>query len=514
MKIENIRIQNFRAHKDTLVSLGDLNMFVGKNDAGKSTILEALDIFFNDKDANKKIDAGDRCMQAEEGEEITISVCFSEFPTNIVIDDTNKTTLEDEHILNKEGYLEIRKRYTGKTLKTNTFICANHPTAKLAKELLLKKRPELKEIVDDNKYQCDNKTKNANLRKAIWENCGDLELKEIEIPTDGEDAKKIQEKLSGYLPIYSLFQSDRANNDSDTEVQDPMKATIKEILGVQEMQDKLKRIADDVQNETKKITEQALKKLKEMDPEIAKYLKVVIPETLKWPDVFRGIQIFDGDDIPLNKRGSGVKRLILLNFFRVKAERKKDEGNNARRVIYAIEEPETSQHFDYQKFLMDALKELSANTQIFLTTHNAEIVKSIFSGEGKISKNFKILHVEKKSKPKKIKEMEEGKLGYLSVNEVNHIAFEIYDEAFHNELYGLIESRNAKELCKLPKHKKWIRKYKDGKTKECDVSLQEYIRHSIHHPENKSNDEYTDEELKKSINTMYEKFPIAVDEAQ
>lgn len=41
-------------------------------------------------------------------------------------------------------------------------------------------------------------------------------------------------------------------------------------------------------------------------------------------------------------------------------------------VIYAIEEPETSQHPDHQKFLIDSLIKLSqtGNTQILLTTHH------------------------------------------------------------------------------------------------------------------------------------------------
>jgi len=34
------------------------------------------------------------------------------------------------------------------------------------------------------------------------------------------------------------------------------------------------------------------------------------------------------------------------------------------------------------------------------------------------------------------------------------------------------------------------------------VSLQEYIRHSIHHPENTENDKYSDEELRKSTQEM------------
>ena len=49
MKIKSITLKNFRSYSgETTVSFEDLTAFVGRNDIGKSTILEALDIFFYD----------------------------------------------------------------------------------------------------------------------------------------------------------------------------------------------------------------------------------------------------------------------------------------------------------------------------------------------------------------------------------------------------------------------------------------------------------------------------------
>lgn len=49
MKLTKLIITNFRGYKNrTEVGFNDITTFVGKNDSGKSTILEALDIFFND----------------------------------------------------------------------------------------------------------------------------------------------------------------------------------------------------------------------------------------------------------------------------------------------------------------------------------------------------------------------------------------------------------------------------------------------------------------------------------
>lgn len=84
------------------------------------------------------------------------------------------------------------------------------------------------------------------------------------------------------------------------------------------------------------------------------------------------------DNIPLNKRGSGVKRLILLSYFRAEAERLASQ-NNKSNIIYAIEEPETSQHPDYQKMILDSLIKIAEDEkhQIIITTHTPEIAKMI-----------------------------------------------------------------------------------------------------------------------------------------
>lgn len=103
-----------------------------------------------------------------------------------------------------------------------------------------------------------------------------------------------------------------------------------------------------------------------MDPKLAKELVPKFRERPKWNFNFT----LEGENgIPINKRGSGVRRLILLNFFRAEAERLDSAISN--NVIYAIEEPETSQYPNYQKMLMKSLLELSGheNRQILITTH-------------------------------------------------------------------------------------------------------------------------------------------------
>ena len=114
MKIRSLSITNFRGYRNTTqIFFDDLTVFVGKNDVGKSTILEALDIFFHDGKDLIKYDKTD--VNIQEGrignDDTIISVVFDELPEQVVIDATSNTTLKDEYLLNADGFLEVVKKF-------------------------------------------------------------------------------------------------------------------------------------------------------------------------------------------------------------------------------------------------------------------------------------------------------------------------------------------------------------------------------------------------------------------
>jgi len=61
----------------------------------------------------------------------------------------------------------------------------------------------------------------------------------------------------------------------------------------------------------------------------------------------------------------------LVSFFRAEAERRLAQGA-IRNIIYAIEEPETSQHPHNQRILLESFKDLASEPgcQVILTTHS------------------------------------------------------------------------------------------------------------------------------------------------
>lgn len=369
MKLKTIKLKNFRSYSNEIsISIDNLTAIVGKNDAGKSTILEALEIFFNNElikiesnDASKNGDAAD----------VQITCIFENLPTSLTIDTRAPTSLEEEFLLNVDNELEIVKKYNCslKTPSVEIFVNANYPTANNCNDLHQLKNDILKKrLTELNIAQSGiDLRSNVQIRKAIWANESNLNRQPTLVSLEEEDGKKVWSKLKDELPIYALFQSDRASKDDDNEVQDPMKLAIKEAIS--SVQAELERIKNAVQDKAKEVAERTLDKLKEMNPQLAQELKPLFKTEPKWDSLFK-LSLTDDNQIPINKRGSGTRRLILINFFRAEAERKQI-AQNARGVIYAIEEPETSQHPTNQKLLIQAIMDLSdkPNCQVLLTTH-------------------------------------------------------------------------------------------------------------------------------------------------
>lgn len=513
MRLKSFSIENFRGYKDTVtINMSDLTVFVGRNDIGKSTILEALDIFFNDKSAISPIEYADINKEAlASGDEETVfTAVFDNLPSSIIIDETVTTTLQDEKLLDSNSCLTVVKKFQGAS-KLKTFIKANHPNNPECNNLLLLKISELKNKAKD--LTCTDRTPKSLLRKAIWNHYSDnLQLSEREIDTTGDGLKDIWQKLERYLPIYSLFQSDRSNSDKDKEAQDPLKEAVKEIFSEQELLDELSDIANKVTEKLQTVTSATLEKIGQMNPEIAQSLNPSIPsvESLKWADVFKNVSITSDNDIAINKRGSGVKRLVLLNFFRAKAERMMSESNHTD-IIYAIEEPETSQHIKHQRMLIKSFKDIASNphAQIIMTTHSSHVVKMMSFD------NLRL--VEENNGIKNVRVVTPSCLPIPSLNEINYSAFGEYSAEYHDELYGHLQNiaidedeNNSREDSfdnwlvgkGCIKNKTWEKVKGNNNVSQKQFTIQTYIRNKIHHPENPRNQNYTFDELKASIDKM------------
>jgi predicted ATP-dependent endonuclease of OLD family len=379
MKLEKLTLKNYRCYKDeTVFRVDDLNCLIGKNDAGKSTIMEALDAFFNDA-----IDTGDLSTNSE-GTDIEITCEFSGIPNALILDTSIETSPEEEGILNSVGNLEIIRVFkVGKTVAKSIFLNAQNYTHPELASLLEFKNGTLKAKAIELGVDLTGVTltKNPPIRTAFRNHFG-REKASSRIKVEGSlttenNLRGVWTKLKAMLPIYSLFKVDKSLDDKDGDVQDPMKSAIEETLAIEAIQAKLQEIEDMVREQSTAVADSIIKKLTDIDASLAETLKSDLRKQPNWKGLF-DLTLFNDEGIPLNKRGSGVRRLVLLSFFQAQAEKRKAD-KSAPSIIYAIEEPETSQHPNHQMLLIQSLIELSEseNTQVFFTSHSANLVKEI-----------------------------------------------------------------------------------------------------------------------------------------
>lgn len=379
MRLSKLKIKNFRCYKDEIVfGIENLTCIIGKNDIGKSTILDALNAFFNGI-----IDKGDLSYN-KSSDIIEITCVFDEVPNNLILDTTEPTNPKDECILNSNNQLEVKKSFKiGATISKSVHLIAYHPIHEQLINILSLKNTSLKALATevDADLEGVNKKKNPPLRKAIRDKIESV-FEEREIKVDGSldaenNLKQIWKSLERLLPIYSLFKVDKNIDDKDKDVQDPMNHAIKEALSVPEIQELLDIIEEKVKTKSTEVAEEIIEKLKDIDESLAEKLKSDFNKTPTWNKIF-DLTLLNENNIPLNKRGSGIKRLVLLSFFQAQAEKKKVEKNSPA-IIYAIEEPETSQHPNHQKILINSFIDLSEqnNIQVLFTTHSSNLVREL-----------------------------------------------------------------------------------------------------------------------------------------
>jgi putative ATP-dependent endonuclease of OLD family len=374
MRLAEVKLINFRGYATaTSISFDSLTLLVGRNDAGKSSILDALDIFFNDSSIEK-----DDCNVHTGSTEISISCVFDNLPAEVVIDEQFPTTLAGEFLLRSDGRLEIKKTYGCAAAKgkcTAIAAIAMHPSVGGLQDLLSLKINDLKQRARQQGVNLDgaNQTIKSHLRRAIWAHAGSLDLSEQEMNLNKDSGREIWDQLQRHLPVYAVFKSDRASTDQDSEAQDPLKAAIKEAIKRRETE--LDSVLADIQRELESVARRTVEKIREMNEDLARELTPTV-KTKNWDSLF-GVSLTGDDAIPINKRGSGTRRLVLLIFFRAKAE----DASLAKEsnIIYAVEEPETSQHPNHQLILLEAFEELAeqGHCQVILTTHTPTLARRI-----------------------------------------------------------------------------------------------------------------------------------------
>lgn len=269
MRLKKIKLTNFRGYRNTIEISVDEAMtgIVGRNDFGKSTILEALAIFFEIDGI--KADKNDmNCFSMANGEaHFEISCEFDDLPPVILIDEQVSTTLASEHLLNSHGHFEIVKKFkattTGKSDKT--YIHCQHPVNEPLSNLLGMKISELKVTGKDVEKNVEDKRTASLWRQAIRDAAMPYECAEILLDVDkglGTETKSIWSRILEQLPTFALFKADRESNDGDSEAKNPLQQAVKDAQAA--LQGKISALEQEIQDSVLDVAERTLDKLREM----------------------------------------------------------------------------------------------------------------------------------------------------------------------------------------------------------------------------------------------------------
>ena len=373
MRIAKVTLQGFRSFKERIeISLGPFTTIVGKNDTGKSSILYALDAFFN-----SKLDEADFNRDQGPDDPIVIEVSFTDLPPTIQVEEGIDTTLVEENLLDEHGFLTVKRVFTKKNLKKpKTFIVASDYTDTEYQNPCSLKEAQLNEkgralSLDFKKSGAGitNKSKREAIRKKAIERNEAKETIEFE-PDEG------LLKLLDHLPEFNLFQADFRLSEEETSFQREFKAVIETAVSkIPGRSDIEKGVEQEIDNEVSKIHQCLLQHTDEV-------ASIKARPSFKWKDLvsfYLECEDRQGKSIQLGKRGAGLRRLLMVAYFQYLAQRE-SVPDRPRTQIYGIEEPETYLQPGAQRTLLRSFETIASRDQVLVTSHSP-----VFAGSTDIS---------------------------------------------------------------------------------------------------------------------------------
>ena len=212
----------------------------------------------------------------------------------------------------------------------------------------------------------------------------------------------------------------------------------------------------------------------------------------------------DGTSHPFDLLGDGVKNLFII-FAAIIL------GHD---FVLFIDEPELGLSPQVQIRLANVLAELASKAQIIILTHSPYIYKESI-GSASFVYQFKKHTKKDYTEIKNLTSKDFNLFEYSpSWGEINYFALGLPTIEFHNELYGYIQriTKNISEQ-RIEKYFKekgdnytkiWIRERGDKHSRPRMVTLHTFIRHKIHHPENRimKQEDFSPQELESSIRKL------------
>lgn len=400
MRIESVRIENFRSIKDETIELDSFTALVGPNGSGKSATLGALNAFFG-----YKTDGGYDCsmLDAEDfhlgdcGEPVRITVTFSDLGDATA--DLAHYVRNEKLVVTGEASFDQEKRigkitHFGQRLglpELSTYFDAEKAKASAADLKVIFQ--SLRETHPDIEVA---KTKDA-MREALLAYEESLDESALTL-IPSEDSFYGSTSTSGKLRPYIEWVYVPAVKDASAEASESEGPAIRALVAraISNRSDLNKQI-DKLKTDTRKKLVEILASSKEQLEELAGRIEARLQtwskpdarvgmdwkddgeKSVKLADPQANVQVGDVQFMgELSRQGHGLQRSYLLAILEELSHNPEErDGERPPRptLILGIEEPELYQHPPQARRLSSVLERLSeAGDQVIITTHSPYFV--------------------------------------------------------------------------------------------------------------------------------------------
>lgn len=394
MKLESVRIQNFRAFKDETIQFDNYNCIVGPNGAGKSTVINALNVFFRQhKDSKTDLSklSADDFHHKNTADPISITVTFKDLSDEAKIDLADYVRQEKLVVTAKAEYDEGTERAEvkqfGNRLGMNEFKVwfeaeKSKTPAKELKDIFSKLR-EAWPGISAASSKADMASALNEFEASNPESCS-LIPSEDQFYGVSKGTNRLAPHIQWVFVSASKDFSEEAEESKNSALGQLLSRAIRakvnftqKVSGLKEgVQRSYQEMLDEEQEVLANISDSLEGKLKlwANPSATAKVLwKNDAEKSIKIEEPLAHIQIGEkGFESELARFGHGMQRSYLLTLLQELADL---DNENSPTLIMAIEEPELYQHPPQARYLSEVLQELSRDqSQIILCSHSPHFI--------------------------------------------------------------------------------------------------------------------------------------------
>ena len=392
MELKQIEINKFRSIDSISINIDDLAILIGENNAGKTNILKALELFYQDsvRGINEEY-----FYFKNQNQPISISITYDRLTEN------ERSQKYLKHWIYNDS-IKVRKviEWDNQSQKYKMTLFGWQAKPKEEHFDLSKfdeYKSQINKIVESNKLPYYFKTDKGTVTQASYKQGILKHMKEgkVEFGDPGwiMNPGGYKEVFSNLLPMFYLVPAVKDAQDESKTTQQTMLGKLlndltnriisknpkfdevkKQIEGLKKYLNKSEEGDDSERLQEIKDFEEILSSMiSENMPGTKVGIEIVTPELI---DLFKDTKITLDDALPtsIDSKGHGLQRALIFAYIRAYAKTistiESEEESFTRNFILAIEEPELYLHPNGQRKMMNVLRNISKNDQVLICTHS------------------------------------------------------------------------------------------------------------------------------------------------